>query len=102
MEDDFELDEDSVSSWPEADEIAEAIAHDDLSWQPGQFLELGDLGWQPHLVRAGKRPAVLHVHVAETLRPYAIERMIVAFNEGMDVHLAMPLERLYDEELLEM
>jgi hypothetical protein len=43
---------------------------------------------------------VLHVHLAERLRPYVVERMTAAGGDGHDVHLALPLPRLYDEEML--
>ena len=43
---------------------------------------------------------MLHVHLAERLRPYMVDRMRAAFEAGCEVHIALPLATLYDEQVL--
>lgn len=83
-------------------EVAQAIANVDKRWKAGQTVQLGKRQWQPSLfrVQTGKRAALLHVHAADRLRSYALERMRLAFDTGIEVHVALPLRKLYDEDLL--
>lgn len=79
-------------------DISQAITDQDSSWMPGGSIELGNLHWRPYLRREDK--ALLHIHLADRLRPYVRERFEAASTDGFEVHLAAPLISLYDEELL--
>jgi hypothetical protein len=86
---------------PELDDLArvvENIRRDEV-WTPGQPSAYGAMRWRPDLTRDDIR-AVLHVHLAERLRPYVIDRMTAAQANGHEVHLALPLSQIYDEDLL--
>jgi len=81
------------------DRVVESIRDSDEVWAQGEAGAYGALRWRPDLVR-DDTPAVLHVHLAERLRPYVINRMAAACENGLEIHLALPLSGLYDEELL--
>jgi Holliday junction resolvase-like predicted endonuclease len=104
-EDDASLDDefgaDETPDTPESDAVARAIARIDKRWKTKVVLELDGQRWQPDLARTtSKQTALLHVHLAERLRSYALQRMELAFREGIEIHIALPLRQLYDEELL--
>lgn len=80
-------------------EVAGRIALGDPSWETGPAQAFGSLTWRPDLRRSAA-PAVLHVHLAERLRPYLVERFEAASEEGFEIHVALPLAGLYDEELI--
>jgi hypothetical protein len=87
---------------PERKDLDLVIKHiraRDSRWTDGEARAYGSLRWWPDLTCADI-PAVLHVHLAERLRPYVIDRMIAAYQAGSEIHLALPLSKLYDEELL--
>src|SRR5262245_51589553 len=87
----------------DAIEVANQISEGYPSWRPDVTIHLGSVSWQPSLVRIddeGKITAVLHVHLADSLRSYLLQRMTAAAEQGVDVHVATPLAALYDEELL--
>jgi hypothetical protein len=44
---------------------------------------------------------VLTVHVAERMRPYLVDRLRAAAKAGRGIHVATPLQGLYDGELLD-
>jgi hypothetical protein len=79
--------------------VVAAIRTNDGRWEPGSRESFGEVAWRPNLRRADP-PAVLHVHLAERLRPYIVDRMRSAFEAGSEVHIALPLGVLYDEETL--
>jgi Holliday junction resolvase-like predicted endonuclease len=86
---------------PEADAIARAIAKVDKRWKANTALEFDGRRWRPDLVRTvGNQTALLHIHVAERLRSYALQRMRTAYAKKIEVHIALPLRQLYDEALL--
>lgn len=88
--------------------VCEGITARDSEWAAGEALTLGTLSWKPDLIRPAQMdgeeqkrpPAALHIHLAERLRPYALERIRAARDDGLEPHLALPLASLYDEELL--
>lgn len=84
----------------DVDRVSAAIVAADRTWQPGHPRLFGDITWRPDLVRDDP-PSVLHVHLADRLRPYLVDRLRAAASAGHEVHLAMPLGKLYVEELLE-
>lgn len=79
--------------------VVERLLASDEGWRRGEAGPYGALRWRPDLIR-DDRPAALHVHLAQRLRPYVIERMTGALRAGVEVHLALPLRSLYDEDLL--
>lgn len=79
--------------------VMQNICARDDAWEPGEAGAFGALRWRPDLARADVA-AVLHVHLADRLRPYLVDRLIAASGDGQEIHLALPLARLYDEELL--
>jgi hypothetical protein len=81
------------------DRVIENICAGDDTWVRGEAGAYGTLRWRPDLTRDDP-PAVLHVHLAERLRPYVVSRMVAAHENGLEIHLALPLSGLYDEELL--
>lgn len=87
---------------PELEDVARLsgeIVAAEPAWHesPGQSFD--GLTWRPDLVRDDPA-AVLHVHLAERLRPYIVDRLRAATRNGHQVHLAMPLGQLYVEEQL--
>lgn len=72
----------------------------DGAWVPPETaLDLGpNLRWRCDLIRHEKL-AVLHVHLAEVLRSYIVQRLRAARHSGYEVHFAMPLESLYLAEV---
>jgi hypothetical protein len=79
--------------------VIENIRAQDGAWSSGAPASYGSVRWRPDLAR-GDAPAVLHVHLADRLRPYMLERLAAAFEGGHEIHVALPLAHLYDEELL--
>jgi Restriction endonuclease len=102
------LDEDETVAGPampfEATEVAQTIASSDTDWSIGETVDFGGTTWRPHLAKEmkdGKR-AVLYVHLSDRLRSFASSRLQVAFEAGVEIHIAIPESHLYDEELLEI
>jgi hypothetical protein len=79
--------------------VVENIRAQDGTWSAGAPASYRSVRWRPDLARSDI-PAVLHVHLADRLRPYMLERLTAAFEAGHEIHVALPLPRLYDEELL--
>lgn len=79
--------------------VIESVINADPAWVPGTADSFGQVRWRPDLERADS-PAVLHVHLAERLRPYVLDRLTAASEAGREIHLALPLSTLYDEGLL--
>jgi len=79
--------------------VVESIRAIDEAWAAAGPASFGGLRWRPDLAR-DDIPAVLHVHLADRVRPYMLERLAAAFEAGHEIHLALPLSRLYDEEML--
>lgn len=88
--------------FPTADDVSrvtELIRRRDPDWERGCPLSLGpDLKWTPHLTRADG--AVLTVHLASRIRNYLGQRLKRAALDR-EIHVAMPLEALFDEVLIE-
>jgi hypothetical protein len=86
-------------SWDVASktEIVEAIVRVDRDWLSGCALD--EIPWRPDLVDAGKR-RILHVHLADSLRPYAIDRLKAARDCGYEVNIALPRARLFDPRMV--
>jgi hypothetical protein len=98
-----ELEEEGLdSATPERSDIA-AIAASvrgaDRRWEPSDAIDLASVSWKPDLVREEPR-AVLHVHLADFLRPYMVKRLTEAWGAGYDVHVALPLSELYKDEVV--
>jgi hypothetical protein len=83
----------------DVDRLVGIIHGQDGVWTIGEAGSYGSVRWRPDLMRDDV-PAVLYVHVADRLRPYMIDRLSAAFADGKEIHLALPLSRLYDEEFL--
>lgn len=83
----------------DVERIVESIRAQDGGWAIGEAQSYGSVRWRPDLMREDT-PAVLHVHVADRLRPYMTDRLRAAFVDGKEIHVALPLSALYDEELL--
>ncbi len=79
--------------------VVDNIRAQDGAWTAAEPASYGSLRWRPDLAR-NDILAVLHVHLADRLRPYMLERLTAAFVAGREVHIALPLSDLYDEELL--
>lgn len=65
--------------------------------RPTSSIAVDGFSWMPHLVRDG---GVLHVHMAESMPRYIRKRLIAAAAKGMKVSVALPMESLYDPEVL--
>src|SRR5438105_2931674 len=96
------IDADEASRVPrEPEEIAPAFAASDQRWRTNRTLDLGGgIRWAPDLVRDDES-ALLHIHVADRLREYALRRFQAALTAGVEVHVALDLPRLYEPDLLE-
>jgi len=97
-----EMDVTSSGRAPERDDVqavADMLVEADSAWRSGETRLFGEVSWQPELERSNP-PAVLHVHLAGRLRSYILERLRMVRLAGYEVHLAMPLTSLYDEDLL--
>lgn len=93
-------DSESYSDEPTAETVSlvvDALIRQDARWKRGKARRFGELTWTPELTAT---KALMHVHLAKRLRPYVIERMKAAREMGLRVHIAMPLDALYDEKLL--
>lgn len=71
-------------------------------WRKGSVLDLRDgLRWRPNLVSAdGTR--IAHLHFADEMRSYVVERIRAAQEVGLIVHVVLPLASLYDAEVLDV
>jgi len=80
-------------------QVVDLIKAQDTEWETGQALSLGtNLSWTPELMKGDD--AVLTVHLASRIRPYLRRRLQLAYSRGRQIHVAMPLGALYDEDLL--
>ncbi len=71
----------------------------DSTWIAGDVL--ADVPWTPHLVRPDKL-WVCHVHLSAGAPRHISRRLDGARSRGHIVHVALPLEALYDEDVLVM
>lgn len=101
MDEDFEGELESEERLElEPKDVADDLITADSSWEGGGSIQLpSGKVWRPDLVR-DDRSALLHVHLADRLRSYAITRFELALEGGIEVHVATTLGRLYDNELL--
>jgi hypothetical protein len=81
----------------DATAIANAIRIADPTWKSGERVDTGELKWLSDLSRGTDH---LHVHLADKFMPYMIERLKATSACGMKPHIAMPLQALFDEELI--
>jgi hypothetical protein len=82
-----------------ATDIVDLILGADGAWQPAETLALGAAGaWKFDLASPG-RNAVLHVHLADVLRRYILDRLHSAKELGYEIHVALALEALYESEV---
>src|SRR4051794_38198646 len=85
---------------PEAADVASTIADsDDAEWSHDESLDLDGTPWRPHLLRKDGK-ALVYVHLSDRLRSFATTRLKKASELGIEVRVAVPQSRLYDEELL--
>lgn len=68
--------------------------------RPKSAIDLGDVHWRPHLVRARPR-AILHVQISDRIQPYLAARLRAAQTAGWDVHLVVDAGSLYAKEFVE-
>ena len=80
----------------DVDHVAKVIRIADGTWGQGQRILDGQLKWRPHLSRGIDH---LHVHLADQLMPYMVDRLRAARGEGLRPHLALPLQSLCDDGL---
>jgi Restriction endonuclease len=81
------------------DTVVDTILARDGRWRRGSRIDLGDLAWRPHLIM-DQGNAVLHVHLADRLRPHLFDRLAAARAAGHEVHVALMFEALYDGEAI--
>lgn len=71
-------------------------------WRKGHAIDLHDgLRWRPNLI-SPDGSKVAHLHFADELRSYVVERIRAARAAGLIVHLVLPLAALYDIEVLDV
>jgi hypothetical protein len=80
----------------DVDRVVEVIKAGDGTWGEGQVVGEGALKWRAHLSRGGDH---LHVHLADELMPYMIDRLEATRAAGLRPHLALPLQSLCDDVL---
>lgn len=85
----------------DVDRITPAVRTLNPEWTTGVLLDDLAVRWTPHLVRPDKRWA-LHVHLSTGAPTYIARRLTAAAGAGHIVHVALPLESLYDADLLEV
>jgi hypothetical protein len=85
----------------DASDVQEAVARIAKRWsmwRAGERVDLGEgLTWTPDLT---SDTAVLHVHLAERLRPHIARRLMAAHQSGRRVVVAAELRGLYDDSFL--
>lgn len=68
-------------------------------WRKSDALEFDGLRWRPNLISVdGKK--IAHLHFADELRSYIVDRIRAAHAAGLVVHVVLPLAALYDPEVL--
>ncbi len=77
-------------------QVTGAIRALDPSWVEGEPITVGGMTWRPNLSRGSDH---LHVHLADELMPYMVDRIHATRAEGLIPHVAMPLAALLDDEL---
>lgn len=71
-------------------------------WRKGEALNLpGGLRWCPSLVSTDGEK-IAHLHFADELRSYVVNRIRAAHAAGLVVHIVLPLAALYDSEVLDV
>jgi hypothetical protein len=80
----------------DVDRVVDVIRAGDGTWSEGQRVGEGALKWRAHLSRGDDH---LHVHLADELMPYMIDRLEAARAEGLRPHLVLPLQALCDDDL---
>jgi hypothetical protein len=94
----------SVPHIPTATDVASIIAElvgGDEEWVEGDRLDIESIAWQPHL-HSTKLNAVLHVHMADEIRPYLQKRLRAARDMGIGIHFALEFESLYDPDTVRL
>lgn len=71
-------------------------------WRKGDALDLRDgLRWRPNLISTDGAK-IAHLHFADELRSYVVDRIRAAYATGLIVHIVLPLAALYDSEVLDV
>lgn len=71
-------------------------------WRKGDPIVLsGGLRWRPALVGIDGTK-IAHLHFADELRSYVVERIRAAHAAGFVIHVILPLKALYDAEVLDV
>jgi hypothetical protein len=71
-------------------------------WCKSDALDLRDgLRWRPNLISADGTK-IAHLHFADELRSYVVERIRATHAAGLIVHIVLPLAALYDADVLEV
>ena len=69
-------------------------------WRKGDVLDLqGGLRWRPNLISLDGTK-IAHLHFADEMRSYVIDRIRAAYATGLVVHVVLPLVALYDADVL--
>lgn len=83
-----------------ANAIRARILASDKKWREGHRLDLSDdLRWTPHLVSQDSSE-VVHVHLSDAVPEYIRRRIVSASAGGHAIRVALPLEALYDSDVL--
>lgn len=70
------------------------------AWRKGDALDLRNgLRWRPSLVSTDGTK-IAHLHFADELRSYIVDRISAAYADGLIVHIVLPMAALYDSEVL--
>lgn len=96
MDDDV-ADESSQDDQTDTKRTIAAIRKADPKWRPGKVLSGSSPKIQPDLV---KQKRALYVHLASRIRPYLATRLRATTAAGYIPVLAVPLERLWDEDFI--
>lgn len=84
----------------EQDAVVAAIAASDKRWKTAEAVDVDGVRWAPSLATEDGR--VLHVHLSEGMPRFVARRLRAAASVGMQVHVAVAVEQLYNPEILEV
>lgn len=103
-DDEEELGPDSLSPVHDSnivEEIVERIEKSNKDWKrPSEPLTIEGRSWLPYLI-SDKMSSVLHVHISTIMPRYVARRLRDAAGTHR-VHVALTIEALYDEEVLQI
>lgn len=92
-----------VEDSSEVDRIVSDIqaANKSARWKRDVKIKVGDKRWRPSAV-AGSRESILYVCLRTEVPRYISSRLVQAFSNGLSVHVALPLDALFNAETLEL